>query len=378
MSNLSDITATPIQIYYSNTAGNAPAGANLIAGELAVNLQDKRLWVGSGVTGGAPIALLYGPALSDVVLNVPSFLSKIESTTNGTKTITLTYDSTNPLPTSVGGTGTNVAPIANGVQIGNTAGTGFTSVSPASTDSTYFLSSGGPSAAPSWIKLTGSGGMTVQSAQNLSGGAAGGMPYQSAAGTTSYVTPGTAGQVLLSGGTGAPTFANQNTLNVGQATNLNGGGQYRIPYQSATDVTTFLPAPPVNAFLSSDLTTGALGWNIATLQVANGGTGRVSFTNLNSLLLTGSTGTGALQSLSGLAGGGSGGVLISQGADTPPTYSKTPTLNSVSLTSGGGYTWKMTETGGSLIISLNGTNVFTLDTSGNAVFRGNVTAFGSP
>jgi hypothetical protein len=35
---------TPIQIYYSTTSGNVPSAANLINGELAINLVDGRLF----------------------------------------------------------------------------------------------------------------------------------------------------------------------------------------------------------------------------------------------------------------------------------------------------------------------------------------------
>ena len=59
-----------------------------------------------------------------------------------------------------------------------------------------------------------------------------------------YVGPaGVAGQVLLSGGTSQYTWSNQSGLNVGQATNINGGAANRIAYQSATDVTAFIDAP---------------------------------------------------------------------------------------------------------------------------------------
>jgi hypothetical protein len=44
------------------------------------------------------------------------------------------------------------------------------------------------------------------SASNLTGGAAGSIPYQTTTGTTSFVPPGTSGQVLRSTGAGAPTW----------------------------------------------------------------------------------------------------------------------------------------------------------------------------
>lgn len=47
---------------------------------------------------------------------------------------------------------------------------------------------------------------TPSSVANLSGGAAGKIPYQSAADTTSFTAVGTSGQPLVSGGTGSPAF----------------------------------------------------------------------------------------------------------------------------------------------------------------------------
>lgn len=47
---------------------------------------------------------------------------------------------------------------------------------------------------------------SITDANNLVGGAAGRVPYQSAAGATSFTTTGTTGQPLLSGGSGSPTW----------------------------------------------------------------------------------------------------------------------------------------------------------------------------
>ena len=46
----------------------------------------------------------------------------------------------------------------------------------------------------------------ASSANNLAGGTASQLPYQSAAGTTSFITNGTSGQVLTSSGASAPTW----------------------------------------------------------------------------------------------------------------------------------------------------------------------------
>ena len=62
-----------------------------------------------------------------------------------------------------------------------------------------------------------------------------------------FNTAGTAGQLLVSGGTGAPTFTGTATIRVGFAdtatysTNLLGGALGSIPYQTAAGTTAFLP-----------------------------------------------------------------------------------------------------------------------------------------
>ena len=58
--------------------------------------------------------------------------------------------------------------------------------------------------------------------------------------------PGVAGQVLLSGGTSQYTWADQNALDVGQADNINGGAANQLLYQTALNTTGFVPAPTLS------------------------------------------------------------------------------------------------------------------------------------
>ncbi len=67
--------------------------------------------------------------------------------------------------------------------------------------STYILTSSGT--APQWTIPS---SVAVGTATNLAGGGAGYVPYQSASGTTSFLGVGTGGQVLSSNGTSAPTW----------------------------------------------------------------------------------------------------------------------------------------------------------------------------
>jgi hypothetical protein len=83
----------------------------------------------------------------------------------------------------------------------NTLGAVGVGSSPNFGTSGQVLISGGSTAAPTW----GTAG-TSTTATNLAGGSNGTIPYQSASGTTQMLAVGTAGQVLQTNGAGAPTW----------------------------------------------------------------------------------------------------------------------------------------------------------------------------
>jgi hypothetical protein len=99
-----------------------------------------------------------------------------------------------------------------------------------------------------------------------------------------YVGPvGTAGQVLQSTGVGEYIWVNQSTLNVGQANNLNGGAANRVVYQTGAGVTGFIATPvAADTFLKwdgSQIVWGALpGGGTVTSVNASGGTTGMTFT----------------------------------------------------------------------------------------------------
>jgi hypothetical protein len=68
------------------------------------------------------------------------------------------------------------------------------------------LLSGG-SGAPTWAAQS---ALAVGTATNLAGGIASQIPYQTGAGATSFIANGTAGQVLVSAGTAAPAWGGIN------------------------------------------------------------------------------------------------------------------------------------------------------------------------
>ena len=126
---------------------------------------------------------------------------------------------------------------------------------------------------PSWItSISGSivsGAVaSATTATNVAGGLAGSLPYQSGAGATTFLGIGSANYVLTSNGT-APQYVAQSTLSVGSAstattsTNLAGGVAGAIPYQSGASTTAFSAAGTSGQVLTSG-GTGAPTWTTPT------------------------------------------------------------------------------------------------------------------
>jgi hypothetical protein len=76
-------------------------------------------------------------------------------------------------------------------------------------------------------------------ATNISGGAAGSVPYQTGATATTFLALGASGSVITAGAT-APQYTAQSSLAVGTATNLAGGTAGALAYNSGAGATTFL------------------------------------------------------------------------------------------------------------------------------------------
>ena len=74
---------------------------------------------------------------------------------------------------------------------------------------------------------------------NISGGAAGSVPYQTGATATTFLALGASGSVITAGAS-APQYTAQSSLAVGTATNLAGGTAGALAYNSGAGATTFL------------------------------------------------------------------------------------------------------------------------------------------
>jgi hypothetical protein len=105
---------------------------------------------------------------------------------------------------------------------------------------------------------------------------------------------GTSGQVLTSGGTSAPVWVNQSSIQVGTATtstnteNLNGGSPGYIPYQIDTDETGFIAPGATGTFLRStgsstapDWAAGAVTFGSTTVDLGATSTSLAGLTSIN-------------------------------------------------------------------------------------------------
>jgi hypothetical protein len=102
----------------------------------------------------------------------------------------------------------------------------------------YVLTVNSGGTAPQWSQVTDLTAGNATTATHLAGGSQGAMPIQSAPGRTAFIPLGTAGHVLTAGATTA-TWQAPSTVTVGNSTNLAGGTAGQVPYQSAPNTTAF-------------------------------------------------------------------------------------------------------------------------------------------
>ena len=172
----------------------------------------------------------------------------------------------------------------------------------------FVLQSNGAGQAPSWVAP---GTSSQVNADNITGGSAGNILYQSSGSNTAKLTNGTTGQLLTSAGASAPTWTTPSSLAVATANDLSGGVKGDIPYQNAVNDTTFLAPGTAGFVLQSNGAGQAPSW------VAPGTSSQVNADNI-----TGGSAGNILYQSSGsntakLTNGTTGQLLTSAGASAP-------------------------------------------------------------
>ena len=224
-------------------------------------------------------------------------------------------------------------------------------------------------------------------ATNLQNGTAGQVPYQSAPGATSFYGPGTAGQLLVSGGAAVPVYTNTASIYVGNAavanilnagntsTQLVGFAAVAGSLLAANTVTQQVGfADAAGKLLAGNTGTQYVGFaNVAnSLLAANTVTQQVGFADVAGKLLAGNTGTqyvgfanksnnvigGTVGQLvyqsaadtTGFVGPGTAGQLLMSNSTSAPAYQSTLTVvgGTVNITS---VTASTTTATGALVVS---------------------------
>jgi hypothetical protein len=165
-------------------------------------------------------------------------------------------------------------------------------------------------------------GTTITTATNIAAGTAGQLHYQSAPGITAFAGPGTAGQLLVSAGTSAPTYTNTGSIGVGFVSNLltAGTGLTGTAYNGSVAQTWTLNTATLVATAVTALTVS--GTVTTATNIAAGTAGQLPYQSA--------------PSVTGFAGPGTfGQFLMSTGANAP-VYQST-----------------LTQAGGNIIITSN-------------------------
>jgi hypothetical protein len=191
---------TPIQLYYSTTAAAVPTSGNLANGELAINIQDEKLYFKNAA---GTVKLLASNATSAPVTSFQTSLGGLTPSTSTTGAITLA----GTLNTASGGTG--LTSFTAGDITYYVSGTALSKLA-IGTSNQVLTSSG---TAPQWTTAS---SISVGTATNLAGGATGSVPYQSSSGTTTFLSAGTNGYVLTLAG-GVPTWAASTGISTGKS-----------------------------------------------------------------------------------------------------------------------------------------------------------------
>lgn len=258
-----------------------------------------------------------------------------------------------------------------------TANSGDLPTKVSSTKLTFNPSTGALTATGGFVgNVTGSAASatTAATATNLAAGVAGAIHYQSGVGVSGFSAAGTAGQPLLSGGTGAPTFGTLAVASGGTGATSAAAAQTSLDVPSrAGSGASGTWGISITGSANSATTAGTAGNVTGTVAVGNGGTGAVTLTGLvkgngtsamtaatvrtdyaepttglATGLLKNTTGTGAhsiavagtdyqapIGTISGLAkGNGANALTAASAADIVAAIGATPVANAAAVSNG--------------------------------------------
>jgi hypothetical protein len=261
---------------------------------------------------------------------------------------------------------TNILGGAGGSILYQSAANATTSLAIGSAGQLLVVNSGGT--APVWTSISGLSAGSATTATNLAAGTAFQIPYQTAPGITSFINsgttgqlfysngagyswvgPGNSGQLLVSAGTAAPTYTNTSSIHVSAAqfaqtaTNVAGGAQGSVLYQSGAGATTSLAIGAAGQVLTvgagataptwSNLSGLSSGFATTATNIAGGAPGWIHYqtnTGTTGFIVTGTIGQilvgNGSNSYTWAGAGSAGNILVSQGAAVPQ-YQNTLTIS---------------------------------------------------
>lgn len=198
---MAQVGYTPIQLYYSTTASATPSSGNLVNGELALNITDEKLYFKNAA---GTVKLLASNATSAPVLSFSAGTTGFTPSTSTTGAITLA----GTLATTNGGTGLTSFTAGTAIYASSTSAltSGTLPTTGGGTGLTSFTSGGA-------VYATSTSALATGTLPNTAGGTGQsgnftqyGVTFAATTTSLSTTAAGTAGQVLTSNGTSAPTF----------------------------------------------------------------------------------------------------------------------------------------------------------------------------
>ena len=198
---------TPISLYYSTTASAAPSAGNLVAGELALNTLDEKLYFKNSTgtvkllaSNAGSTATVSSVAVSGGTTGLTTSGGPI--TTSGTITLAGTLANTN------GGTGATAAFTQYGLTYASSTTVLATTAAGTSTTVLHGNASGAPTFGA--VSLTADVSGTLPNTSGGTGQSSAftqyGVTYASTTSALATTAAGTAGYVLTSNASSAPTF----------------------------------------------------------------------------------------------------------------------------------------------------------------------------